>query len=65
MLRNAGSASWVKRRHMLVLLLVNDGKSHSILVHFLSFLYFLSISISKELQNLIPTFLFVLFQRSW
>ena len=44
---------------------VNNGKSHSILVHFLSFLYFLSISISKELQNLIPTFLFVLFQRSW
>ena len=29
-----GSASWVKRRHMLVLLLVKNGKSHSILVHF-------------------------------
>jgi hypothetical protein len=59
MLRNAGSASWVKRRHMLVLLLVNDGKFHFFDFLFVSFLYFLSISISKELQNLIPTFFFL------
>ena len=43
-LRNADTASWVKRRHEMVVLLVNDGKLN--LFHFI--LSFILFSISSE-----------------